>query len=237
MSSLREALKTVKSNIRTMPEPVKKPVVRAPKAAAPKKAEVVPIRPKQYINGHEVQWTSYEGQRQKVPFVQQNGEGGFYVTYPTKNEDIKLPEGTVRASYNFKKKRVEFFKAGSNEPFRYVNNARHEPLPIPAYMSELENIEEIFDINLETGEVIDELRIDVLPEGTHWKLRLQEFEAQQIKAGVDPKAITFRLQRYLKNLEALRGVTVEMLSQPIPQAIQNAIEYAEKKRMSMATGS
>jgi hypothetical protein len=232
MSSLREALKTVKSNIRTMPSAPKKPATRQPK-----KAEVVPIRPKQYINGNEVQWASYEGQRQKVPFVQQVGDGGFYVTYPTKNEDIKLPDGTTRSSYNFDKKRVEFFKLGSKEPIRYVNNARHEPLPVPAYMSELENIEEIFDIDLETGEITDELRIDVLPEAVHWKLRLQEFESQQIKAGVDSKAITFRLQRYLKNLEALRGITVEMLAQPIPEAVHNAIEYAEKKRHAIAVGA
>lgn len=231
MSSLREALKSVKSDIRVLPSAPKKPAVRQPK-----KAEVVPIRPKQFVCGQEVKWASYEGQRAKVPYVQKDGDGGFYVTYPTKNEDIKLPEGAVRASYNFQKKRVEFFKAGSKEPIRYVNNAKHEPLPVPAFMSELESIEEIFDIDLETGEIIDELRIDVLPEGTHWKLRLQEFESQQLKAGVDQKAITFRLQRYLKNLEALRGVTVEMLAAPIPEAVHNAINYAEKKRLSIAVG-
>jgi hypothetical protein len=231
MSSLREALKSVKSNIHVLPSAPRKPATRQPK-----KAEVVPIRPKQYVCGQEVQWASYEGQRQKVPFVKKDGDCGFYVTYPTKNEDIKLPEGTVRASYNFEKKRVEFFKAGSKEPIRYVNNARHEPLPVPAYMSDLEKIEEVFDIDLETGEITDELRIDVLPEGVHWKLRLQEFEAQQIKAGVEQKAITFRLQRYLKNLEALRGVTVEMLAAPIPDGVKDAIEYSEKKRHAIAVG-
>lgn len=235
MSSLRDALKSVKSNIRTLP--VAKPVVRpeVKKSAAPvKKATVTPIRPKQYISGHEVQWTDYEGQSGKVPFVR--GEG-FYVTYPTKADDIKLPEGTTRATYNAAKKQVEYFKKGSNEVIRFVKNPRHEPLPMPAYMSDLETVEDVFDINLETGEIVDETRIDVLPEGLHWKLRLQEFEAQQVKAGVSPKVITYRLQRYLKNLEALRGVTVADIAQPIPESVQLAIEFSDKKRIQMAVGA
>ena len=233
MSSLRDALKVVKSDIRVLPTPKKpaRPVATAKKPA--EKAKVVPIRPKQYISGHEVQWTDYEGQSGKVPFVKSDN---FYVTYPTKAEDIKLPEGRTRATYNGAKKQVEYFKKGSDEPIRFVRNARHEPLPVPAYMSELEQVEEIFDIDMETGEIIDELKIDVLPEGLHWKLRLQEFEAQQLKMGVPAKTITFRLQRYLKNLEALRGVTVEMIAQPIPESVKNAIEFAEKKRISMAIG-
>jgi hypothetical protein len=235
MSSLREALKSVKSDIRTLPvaKPVARPVVK--KAAAPvRKATVTPIRPKQYISGHEVQWTDYEGQSGKVPFV---AGDGFYVTYPTKSEDIKLPEGTTRATYNAAKKQVEYFKKGSKELIRFVKNPRHEPLPMPLYMSDLESVEEIFDINLETGEIVDETRIDVLPEGLHWKLRLQEFETQQIRAGVSPKVITYRLQRYLKNLEALRGVTVADIAQPIPESVKLAIEFSEKKRIQMAVGA
>lgn len=236
MSSLRDALKSVKSDIRVLPTP-KKPARPATTAKKPvEKAKVVPIRPKQYIGGQEVQWMDFEGQNGKVPFIRQDGPGGFYVTYPTKAEDIKLPEGTTRATYNAAKKQVEYFKKGSNEPIRFVRNARHEPLPVPAYMSELEQVEEIFDIDMETGEIIDELKIDVLPEGVHWKLRLQEFETQQMKLGVPAKTITFRLQRYLKNLEALRGVTVEMIAQPIPESVKNAIEFAEKKRIAMAIG-
>jgi hypothetical protein len=236
MSSLREALKSVKSNIRVMPAAPKKPVPT--RQASKPKAEVIPIRPKQYISGHEVRWTDYEGNSGKVPFIShQEDEVGFYIAYPSKREDIKLPEGTVRASYNFAKKQVEYFKKGSNEPIRFVRNARHEPLPVPSYFGELEKIEEVFDINLETGEITEEIRVDVLPEGVHWKLRLQEFENQQIKAGVSAKAITFRLQRYLKNLEAMRGVTVEMIAQPIPEAIVTAIQYAEQKRLQMASGA
>lgn len=240
MSSLRDALKSVKSDIRALPvvkkQPVARPEVKKAEPAAARKATVTPIRPKQYISGHEVQWMDYEGQNGKVPFIRQDGPAGFYVAYPTKAEDIKLPEGTTRATYNAAKKQVEFFKKGSKEVIRFVKNARHEPLPIPAYMSELETVEEVFDINLETGEIIDEVRIDVLPEGLHWKLRLQEFELQQLKAGVSPKVVTYRLQRYLKNLEALRGVSVEDIAQPIPEAVQLAIQFAEKKRIKMAVG-
>jgi hypothetical protein len=234
MSSLREALKSVKSNIQVMPSAPKRPVPT--RQTSKPKAEVIQIRPKQYISGHEVKWADYEGHGGKVPYVSQEGETGFYVTYPSKAEDIKLPEGTVRATYNFTKKQVEYFKKGSDVPIRFTRNARHEPLPVPAYFSELEKIEEVFDIDLETGEITEEIRVDVLPEGVHWKLRLQEFENQQIKAGVSPKAITFRLQRYLKNLEAMRGVTVAMIAQPIPQAILTAIDYAEQKRLSAASG-
>lgn len=238
MSSLREALKSVKSDIRTMPVIKKAPVRPEVKKAEPtqRKAPVTPIRPKQYISGQEVQWMDFEGQSGKVPYLKQDGPNGFFVSYPTKADDIKLPEGTVRATYNAAKKQVEYFKKGSNEVIRFVKNPRHEPLPMPAYMSELETVEEIFDINLETGEIIDETRIDVLPEGLHWKLRLQEFETQQLKAGVSPKVITYRLQRYLKNLEALRGVTVADIAQPIPESVQLAIEFAEKKRIQMAIG-
>ncbi len=234
MSSLREALKSVKIDIQTQPA-IKKPTARpeAVKTAPIRKAKEVPSRPKQYISGHEIQWMVFEGQTGKVPYLRQDGPDGFYVTYPTKTEDIKLPEGTTRATYNFQKKQVEFFKKGSNEPIKFIKNPRHESLPMPTYMSDLESVEDVFDINLETGEIIDEMRIDILPEGLYWKLRLQAFEAQQIKAGVSPKTITYRLQRYLKNLEALRGVTVEDIAQPIPESIKLAIEFSEKKRMQM----
>lgn len=230
MSALRDALKAVKSDIITLPS--------APKAAPYKKqyakpAVVTPIRPKQYVNGYEVQWMDLEGSTRKVPTIQ-NKE--FMIQYPTKGEDIKLPEGTVLASYNAQKKCVEFFGAGSNKPIRFVADSKHEPLPIPRYMSELENIEEIFDIDMETGEITSVMKIDVLPEAVHWKLRLQEFEAHQLKANVSPKIITFRLQKYLKNLEAQRGITVEMLAKPIPKTVLDAITYAEKKQAQIAQG-
>lgn len=228
MSALRDALKAVKSEIITLPA--------APKAPYKKqhvKAVVTPIRPKQYVNGYEVQWVDVEGSNRKIPTIQNDK---FMIQYPTKGEDIKLPEGTVRASYNAEKKCVEFFGKGSDKPIRFVADSKHEPLPIPAYMRELENIEEIFDIDMETGEITSVMKIDVLAEEVHWKLRLQEFEAQQMKSGVSPKIITFRLQKYLKNLEAQRGVTVEMLAKPVPKSVLDAISYAEKKQQQIATG-
>lgn len=230
MSALRDALKAVKSDIRTVE--FKKPKA-APAKHHKKKAEVIPLRPKQNINGYEVNWQIQEGSSQKIPYIQNKQ---FFMEYPSKNEDIKLPEGTVRASYNKDKKRVEFFKKGDPEPIRYVMDSRHEALPIPRYMSELERVEEIYEIDLETGEISCGLKIDILPEGTYWKLLLQEFEAQQLKAGVSPKVISFRLQKYLKNLEVLRGVTVEQLAEPIPQSVLDAISYAEKKQLAMKLG-
>lgn len=229
MSALRDALQAVKSDIRTLPANTK-PVRRNPQG---KKAEVVPLRPKQFLNGHEVKWAAQDGSSQKIPYIQ---EELFYTQYPSKADDIRLPEGTVRASYNAAKKRVEFFKANSDEPIRYVNDARHEPLPVPRFMSELEKVEEIFEIDFETGEVKCGMQIDILPEGIHWKLRLQEFEALQLKHGVSPKVISFRLQKYLKNLEAVRGVTVQELAAPIPQTVLDAISFAEQKQMQVASG-
>jgi hypothetical protein len=230
MSALREALKSVKSDIRTIVPTIKKP---AHTEKQTKPAVVTPIRPKQYINGYEVVWHSYEGANRKIPCITTEYA---MVQFPTKKEDIKLPEGTVRATYNAKKKRVEFFKKGSDNPIRVVPDSRHEPLPLPRYFAELENVEEIFDLDMETGEITSVMKIDVLSESVHWKLRLQEFERIQEKNGVDKKLIGYRLQKYLKNLEAIRGLTIEELSKPIPETVLNAIEYAEKKQAMMAIG-
>lgn len=231
MSALREALSVVKGEIHTIPTNTK-PVKRQAK-----KADVIPLRPKQNINGYEVKWLGEEignGSIRKIPYIHNNQKDrAFYIQYPSKSSDIKLPEGTVRATYNAKEKRVEFFKKGSNKPIKCVVDSKHEPLPMPRYMSSLETVEEIFDLDLETGEITSELKIDILPESAYWKLRLQEFEAQQLRSGIDVKVINFRLQKYLKNLEAIRGVTVEMLSEPIPRQILDAIEYAEKKQQAM----
>jgi hypothetical protein len=232
MSALRDALKTVKSEIVTIPAPVK-PATQRPAANHRKFNNVVPLRPKQIVNGYEVNWAAQED-GQKIPYIQTER---FYTQYPpSKPGEIKLPEGTVRATYNKEKRRVEFFKPGQAEPIRYVNDARHEPLPVPRYMGELEVVEEIFDIDFETGELTTGMRIDILPEEVHWKLRLQEFEAQQVKAGVAPKAITFRLQKHLKNLQATRGVTIEQLAKPIPQTILDAIDFAEEKMRKAVAG-
>lgn len=226
MSALREALKAVQGVIVTLPTPKK----ATPKKHNTKPATVTPIRPKQYVNGYEVMWMDFDNEARKVPVIKTKD---FMIQFPTKGEDIQLPEGTTKATYDFGKKRVEFYNI-KGDLIRYVMNSRHEPLPIPRYMSEIENVEEIFDIDLETGEITSEMKIDVMPEEVHWKLRLQEFEEQQIKNGVTPRVITFKLQKYLKNLEMLRGITVEMLAKPIPKTILDAISYAEKKQAAMS---
>lgn len=230
MSALRDAMKDVKSEIVTIPTTPKK----FTRNYGQKSAEVIPMRPHQMVNGYAVDWVIQDDGR-KIPYIQTER---FYTQYPTsKPSDIKLPEGTVRASYNKDKHRVEFFKSGSDEPIRYVNDARHESLPLPRYMSAIEHIEEIFDIDFETGELTTGMRVDILPEGVHWKLRLQEFEESQINAGVSPSAITFRLQKHLKNLQSTRGISVAELSKPIPQSILDAIAFAEAKQRKSVGGS
>lgn len=223
MTALFDALKAVKSDIVTVA-----PTAPKKKFFAPKQFENNQ-RPKQFVNGYEVLWASQDN-RAKIPFIEHRGDNPFYVQYPTSADHIKLPEGTVRATYNSEKKRVEFFKRGSNEPIRFVADARHEALPLPRYFGEIERVEEIFDIDFETGELTSGMRIDILSEGNHWKLRLQEFEAQQLRQGVKPAAISFRLQKHLKNLESVRGVTVKMLSEPVPASVQDAIDFAIKKQ-------
>lgn len=224
-------MKAVKSEIITVPFVPKK----TNRPANRKPAEVIPLRPKQMVNGYPVQWASPDGSNHKIPYLQTDK---FYTQYPTKGEDIKLPEGTKMATYNSTKRRVEFFNnvEGKGEPIRYVNDSVHSPLPLPRYFSELEKVEEVFEIDFETGELTTGMRIDILPEGTHWKLRLQEFEAQCLKNGLSSKVINFRLQKYLKNLQDVRGVTVEELAAPVPQTVLDAIEFAEEKQRKVAVG-
>lgn len=218
--SLRNALQAVKSEIKVVV-----PVV----AHIPKKYSKVEkvVKPIQYLNGHVLSWSAQNGSKKKYPFIQ---EPRFWIQYPNKAEDIKLPVGCVRATYNSEKKRVEYFKRGSTVPIRVCVDSKHEPLPIPKYFRHLENVEEIFDINLETCEITSTMNVNILPEEVHWKLRLEEFEKMQVASNVDKKIITYRLQKYLRNLEILRGLTVDKLSQPIPKVIASAIEYAEKKQ-------
>lgn len=227
MSSFRDALKDVKSEIRTVPAAE----VHTKRVFKPKPA--TPARPKQYINGYEVSWEAQNGSKTKVPTIQTKE---FFIQYPTGKEDIKLPPGTARATYNPIKKQTEFYGVGSDTPLKTFSDSRHEPLPIPNYMRELESVEETFDIDMETGEVTFNMKIEVLPEEFHWQIRLEEFKKQQIAKNVPLKTIGFRIQKYLKNLENQRGLTLEMLQQPIPQHIKDAIHYAEAKQLSMQMG-
>lgn len=228
MSSFRDALKVVKADIQVVPAKVvhTKRVVKATKP-------VVPAKPKQYVNGYEVSWEPQEGSNTKVPTLQTKQ---FFIQYPTANEDIKLPEGTVRVTYNKNNNQVEFYAKGKETPIKVFNDSKHEPLPIPAYMRELESVEEIFDIDMETGEITSEMKIEVLPEQFHWQIRLDEFRKTQLAKNVPLKTIGFRINKYLKNLENQRGITVDMINQPLPQEIKDAIHYAQAKQLSIQMG-
>lgn len=227
MSSFRDALKDVKSEIRTVPAAE----VHTKRVFKPK--PVVPARPKQYINGYEVSWETQNGSKVKVPTIQNNR---FFIQYPTGKDDIKLPPGTARVTYNPQKRQTEFYAAGSETPMKTYADSRHEPLPIPNYMRELESVEETFDIDMETGEVTFGMKIEVLAEEYHWQIRLEEFKRQQMAKNVPIKTIGFRMQKYIKNLENQRGVTLEMLQRPIPQEIKDAIHYAEARQLAFAIG-
>lgn len=227
MSSFRDALKDVKSEIRTVPAAE----VHTKRVFKPK--TVTPARPKQFINGYEVSWEAQNGSKTKVPTIQNNR---FFIQYPTGREDIKLPPGTARVTYNAKKRQTEFYGVGSETPLKTFADSKHEPLPIPNYMRELESAEETFDIDMETGEVTFGMKIEVLPEAFHWQIRLEEFKRQQMAKNVPTKTIGFRMQKYIKNLENQRGVTMEMLQTPIPRHIKEAIGYAEARQLSFAMG-
>lgn len=227
MSSFRDALKDLKSEIRVVPA-----AAVHTKRVVPARS-VTPPRPKQYINGYEVHWETQNGSKTKVPTIQTSR---FFIQYPTGKEDISLPVGTARVTYNKQKRQVEFYPKSSENTLKVFPDSRHEPLPIPAYMRELESIEEIFDIDMETGEITSEMKIEVLPEAAHWQIRIEEFKRQQLAKNIPMKTIGFRIQKYLKNLENQRGVTVAMIQQPIPQHIKDAIHYAEAKQLSMQMG-
>ena len=185
-----------------------------------------PQRPKQYINGYEVHWVPQEGENKPIPVLKNQR---FYIQFPTKKEDIDFPAGAVRATYNKEKRQVEYYRAGSDTPIKVIHDQKHEPLPLPKYFSQLESVEEIFDINFETGEINSFTKIDVMTEAVHWKLRLQEFEKNQANSGVSKFVIERKLNKYVKSLVALRGVSIEELNEPVPQSVVAAIEYIRKQ--------
>lgn len=225
--SLREALKAVKDDIKTVQEKPKfVPKHFRKQEHKPQKPE----RPKQYVNGYEVHWDHKSKDNKAIPYIRTETA---LIQFPIKPEDIHMPDGCVRATYNPDTKRVEYYKLGSDEPIFKVQNNVHNPLPIPRYFSALESVEEIFDLDLETGEITSEMKIDVLDEAVHWKLRLEEYERLQNLKGMPKHVIKNKLQKYIKNLEAQRGITLAQLAQPIPQSVHDAIEYAEKKQRMM----
>ena len=214
-NSMSNALKSIVSDIITKPAP---PIQKKHKTE----------KTKQYINGYEVKWTPHSVGSKSIPVIQDKNNT-FYIQFPTQVSDITMPVGTVRATYNKSKSRVEYFKAGSNEPIKTINDQRHEPLPLPKYFSHIEIVEETFGIDMTTGEIVSTMKIDILPEAIHWKIRLQEFEKNQRRAGNSNFIIERKVNKYIKSLTALRGITLEELSQPIPSSIIASIENAKKQ--------
>lgn len=211
MTVMQDALSTIKDNIemKTLPIQVNKPPVN--------------IYAKQYVNGYEVYWDYEEGSNKKVPYI---ANERFYIQYPSKPQDIQLPDGVSRVTYNSEKKQVEYYGVGDTL-LRIARDPVYSPLPIPEYFARLTKVEETYDLDLDTGEIKSDMTIDILPEGVYWKLCLQEFEKNQIELGVSEKLIKYRIQKYLKNLFILRGVTINQLNAPIPKNIQDDISYAE----------
>jgi hypothetical protein len=183
---------------------------------------------KQYVNGYEVKWTPQSVGAKAIPVIQDKNNT-FYIQFPTQVSDITVPVGTVRATYNKSKSRVEYFRAGSDEPIKTINDQRHEPLPLPKYFSHIEFIEQTFSIDMTTGEIVATTKIDILPEEIHWKIRLQEFEKNQRRAGNSDFVIERKVNKYIKCLATLRGVTLEDLSKPLPAHIIASIENAKKQ--------
>jgi hypothetical protein len=217
MSALRQAMDTIKDNIHIT------------------KTEERWVKPvsdhshKQYVLGYEVFWEQSEDGNKPIPYI---ASDSFYIQFPSKADSIKVPAGTSRVTYNAEKKCVEYFTHGSDIAIRAVKNARHEPLPVPRYFSQLTKIEEVFELDMETGEITSEMQIDVLPEATYWKICLNEFERLQIQSGVAPATVEFRIKKYLRDLYSTRGITVDDLLEPIPQNLMDAIEFAEHKHNS-----
>jgi len=212
-STMSSALKSILPNI----------VVKA--AEKPKQSRKQASRPIQYINGYQVQWIS-SAENRIIPVLSTDQ---FYIQYPIKKEDIELPVGTTMATYNSELKQVEYYSDTSNKPIKVVHDQKHEPLPLPKYLTQLETVEELYDIDMETGDIITHLRVDILEEAVYWNIRLKAFEENQLKSGVSRFKIDRRLKRYYKSLLTLRGITEEQLNQPIPDSVLQSIEEIKKQ--------
>lgn len=212
-STMSSALKSILPNI----------VVKA--AEKPKQSRKQASRPIQYINGYQVQWIS-SAENRIIPVLSTDQ---FYIQYPIKKEDIELPVGTTMATYNSELKQVEYYSDTSDKPIKVVHDQKHEPLPLPKYLTQLETVEELYDIDMKTGDIITHLRVDILEEAVYWNIRLKAFEENQLKSGVSRFKIDRRLKRYHKSLLTLRGITEEQLNQPIPDSVLQSIEEIKKQ--------
>lgn len=223
-NALQLALNEIKGDIKSSPV---KPEFKAElpyHSRSTSRNKVVDIRI-QRINGYDVSWETV-GDR-KTPVLKTDK---FWIQYPTKPDDIELPKGTVRASYNAKKRCVEFFKKGSEQPIKAKYDQRYDGLPYPRFMQGLESIEEILDIDLETGEITTELKINVLDEYSHWLLRLQEFEIQSKQRGIAKEVIDLKMKRYIKNLKATRGVDILDPRNKVPPKLMEDILFVKRKQ-------
>lgn len=157
-------------------------------------------------------------------------EENFWIQDPVDPQTYKLPRGTVEVRYNPDDRSVTYYNKDGivvavNRP--QVN----KDLPIPSYFSELESVEEILDLDLETAEVVTILKFDVLDEQTHWLLRLQEFKRLTVDAGKMSEA-KFQVVAgaIIKNLKELRGCDLLDPNFKISKNVLDAIKYAEKQK-------
>lgn len=183
---------------------------------------------KMFNRGHELKYVAIGDKN--VPVIQNKN---CFVMYPTPAEQIRLPEGCVGASYKLKEDgtgtKVEFY-GRNNEVIMTKKNSYHDPLPIPEYFSEIESVEEILDLDLETGQVTCEVRFDILDEQTHWTLRMIEYAKVMEAKGMKQDVINRRLETQSKALKEQRGVNVNDPNFRIPQNVKNAIDYIERRK-------
>lgn len=177
-----------------------------------------------YFNGYAIVW-------------HENGHGGLlptlrtaecYIPYPTINGEIGVPVGTKRATYNAEKRRVEYFDS-KGEMLQANRNARHRPIPVPVYMNDLNRVEDINELDMETGEITSSTFFDLMEENVYWKVCLKEFERQQKLEGVPAHIIERYTAKHKRNLFVTRGITEADLSGPIPKNVVAAMEYAAQR--------
>lgn len=213
-NSFAAALKDIKADIKTVPYKPKREYKKDP----------LFIHEQKFVCGVPVTWELI-GDR-KIPVLH---TAELYIEYPTAPTDVKIPEGTTKASYDPVAKTVTFYgrKEGELKEIAKVRNRVHQALPVPRYMHQLERVEEILDIDLDTGEITSEINIDILDEYSHWLLRLQEFEKQCVQKGLPRARIDTMMSRHISNLKKGRGVDLLDPTKKIPAHLLQAIEYIE----------
>lgn len=208
LGAVREQIKTVKETSRQKTQQKHRPQQK-----------------KMFNASHELKYVRIGDKN--VPVIQNEV---CFVQYPTPAEQIRLPAGCVRATYNKEKKQVEYYARGTVNPIMVKRDSYHDPLPIPEYFKTLESVEEILDLDLETGHVTCEVRFDILDEQTHWTLRLVEYGNRLEAKGIHKDEINRRLNQYANALKEQRGVDVNDPNFRIPENVRDAISYIENRR-------